>query len=160
MNKKFLFYIGHPAHFHNFSIIAEKLLKENHSVLFVVRRRNIVIDLVKNSTFDYVFVSNKKKGSSKLSLIWSILNREFEVWKIIRKFKPDVMAGTDIVITHLGKFFNIPAIILCDDDSSVVPLLASFGFRFATAVVCPNACDIAPYNHKKIGYSVEHERCF
>ena len=67
--------------------------------------------VVKNSTFDHVFVSNKKKGSSKLSLIWSILNREFEVWKIIRKFKPDVMAGTDIVITHLGRLFNIPAII-------------------------------------------------
>tara|TARA_B100002052_G_scaffold282299_1_gene292119 strand:- start:2296 stop:3351 length:1056 start_codon:yes stop_codon:yes gene_type:complete len=153
MNKRFLFYIGHPAHFYNFSVIAEKLVREKHSVLLVVRKRKIVEDLVRQSKFDYIFVSNKKKGASRLSLIWSVLNREFEVWRIIKRFKPDLMAGTDIVITHLGKLFNIPAIVLCDDDSSVVPLLSSFGFRFATAVVCPKVCDITPYNYKKIGYS-------
>ncbi len=153
MKKKFLFYIGHPAHFYNFSIISKKLLKENHDVLLVVRDRNIVIDLVKKSNFNYILIKNKKKGNSKLSLIWSILYREYIIFKIVLKYKPDIMAGTDIVITHIGKLFKIPSIILCDDDSSVIPMFAALGMRFATAVVCPNICNIDPYDNKKIGYS-------
>ena len=74
------------------------------------------------------------------------------MFKLIKWFKPDLMAGTDIVITHLGKFFNIPSVILCDDDSSVVPLMANFGFRFASSVLAPDICNIKPFNYKKIGY--------
>ena len=153
IKKNFLFYIGHPAHFYNFSIIANRLINQKHNVLFAVRERGIVTNLVENSNYDYILIKNKKKGKSKLSLIWSILYREYIIFKIALKFKPDVMAGTDIVITHIGKILKIPSIILCDDDSAVVPMFASLGMRFASAIVCPNICNISPYENKKIGYA-------
>ncbi len=150
--KKFLFYLGHPAHAHNFVYINKILKEHGHSILFAVRQREILVDLVQDFEFDHVIIKENREKNSSFSFVKSILNREYEMFKIVKWFKPNLMAGTDIVITHLGKFFNIPSIILCDDDSSVVPLMANLGFRFASSVIAPEICDIKPFNFKKIGY--------
>ena len=150
--KRFLFYLGHPAHAHNFVYVSKILKEHGHSIFFAVRQREILVDLVKDFDFDHVIIKDNRKKNSFFSLVKSILNREYEMFKIVKRYKPDLMAGTDIVITHLGKVFNIPSIILCDDDSSVVPLMANLGFRFASSVIAPDICDIKPFNFKKIGY--------
>ena len=135
------------------SFILIKILKKHgHSILFAVRQREILVDLVQDFGFDHVIIKDNREKYSSFSFVKSILNREYEMFKIVKWFKPNLMAGTDIVITHLGKFFNIPSIILCDDDSSVVPLMANLGFRFASSVISPEICDIKPFNFKKIGY--------
>tara|TARA_Y100000590_G_scaffold467686_1_gene647456 strand:- start:2929 stop:4017 length:1089 start_codon:yes stop_codon:yes gene_type:complete len=150
--KKILFYLGHPAHAHNFVYISKILKEHGHAVFFAVRQREILVDLVQDFEYDHVIIYDERKRNSVFSVIKSLLKREYEMFKIIKWFKPDLMVGTDIVITHLGKFFNIPSIILCDDDSSVVPLMANLGFRFASSVLAPDICNITPFNFKKIGY--------
>jgi len=150
--KKFLFYLGHPAHAHNFIYISKILSERGHTILFAVRERKILVDLVKQFGYKYLIIKDNRKNNSVLSMFKSILYREYKMFRIIKWFKPNLMAGTDIVITHLGKVFNVPSIILCDDDSSVVPLMSNLGFRFSSAILAPNICDIKPFNFKKIGY--------
>ena len=148
--KRFLFYLGHPAHAHYFKYVGKILKDHGHKILFAVRKREILVDLIHDFEFEHVMIKDNLNLPN--SRVLSILNREFEMFRIVKKFKPDLMAGTDIVITHIGKVFKIPSIILCDDDSSVVPLMAKFGFRFASAVICPDICDVKPFNFKKISY--------
>ena len=144
--------MGHPAHAHNFVYISKLLHQHGHSILFAVRQRETLVDLVQDFEFDHVIIKDNREKNSSFSVVKSILNREYEMFKIVKWFKPNLMAGTDIVITHVGKFFNIPSIILCDDDSAVVPLMSNMGFRFASSVIAPDICDIRPFNFKKVGY--------
>ena len=79
---------------------------------------------------------------------------------ICLKHKPDLLVGTDIVITHVGRLLGIKSVLLNEDDSKEVPLLARFGFRYANATLSPFVCDISPYNKKKVGYNGYHELAY
>jgi hypothetical protein len=70
------------------------------------------------------------------------------------------MVGTDIVITHIGKFLGIPSLVLNEDDAAAVPLLAKFGFKYSTWTLSPSCCDINPYEDKKIEYNSYHELAY
>ena len=108
--KRFLFYLGHPAHAHYFKYVSKILKDHGHKILFAVRKREILVDLIHDFEFEHVMIKDNLNLPN--SRVLSILNREFEMFRIVKKFKPDLMAGTDIVITHIGKVFKIPSIIL------------------------------------------------
>ena len=79
------------------------------------------------------------------------------MFRIARQFKPDILIGTDIVITHIGRLLKIPAIILNEDDELAVPLLANYGFRYSSCVLSPRICCFDRYQSKKIEYDGYHE---
>lgn len=156
---KFLFYLGHPAHFHNIKIVAQQLVNDGHQVLLVAREKDVLFKLLENSPFEIIFLPPRKPGGT-LKMVMSILNREKAMFSICRKFKPDLLAGTDLVITHIGKLLQIPSIIINEDDAVEIPLMAKLAFPFATAILAPNCCDQSPYEHKKIGYNGYHELAY
>ena len=80
--------------------------------------------------------------------------------RIVRQFKPDLMAGTDLVITHVGKLLGIPSIIINEDDAKEVPLMTKYGTKYCSHILAPNSCDCAPYNAKKIPYPGYHELAY
>lgn len=157
--KRFLFYLGHPAHWHNVSKVCEQLAAKGHEILLVAREKDVLFQLLEGLPYQIIYIPNTKKDG-KLSLIKTVASREWKMWKIVRKFKPDLMAGTDIVITHIGKLLGIPAIVLNEDDSVEVPMLAKMGFKYASAVFSPDSCNIAPYDHKKVSYPGYHELAY
>ncbi len=157
--KRFLFYLGHPAHYHNVVRIAEKLMDHGHQILLVARAKDVLFELLEDTPFEVIYLKGRK-GASKLSLIASVGSRELKMRKIALRFKPHLMIGTDIVITHVGKWLKIPAIVLNEDDAKEVPLLAHYGFKYATAVFSPNCCNIEPYDSKKVGYEGYHELAY
>ena len=75
--KKFLFYLGHPAHAHNFVYISRILKRHGHSILFAVRQRDVLMDLVQDFEFDHVIIKDNRKRNSSFSLVRSILIREY-----------------------------------------------------------------------------------
>lgn len=157
--KRFLFYLGHPAHWHNVSRVCEDLAAKGHKILLVAREKDVLFDLLEGLPYPIEYIKNTK-GHSKLSLIRTVCAREFTMRRIAKKFKPDLMAATDIVITHIGKLLGIPAIVLNEDDAAEVPLLAKFGFKYASEVLAPQSCSIDPYDDKKIAYPGYHELAY
>ena len=136
--------------------MANALASESHEIIFVVREKDVLLDLLKDCNFKTILLG-RKKSNSKLGLILSIILRQIKLCLICLKSKPNFLIGTDIVITHIGYFLRIPSFILNEDDAKEVPYLANFGFKYATAVFSPNCCDISPYNTNKIGYNSYHE---
>lgn len=158
--KRFLFYIGHPAHYHNVKNLTLRLQALGHRVLWVARGKDVLFELLDaDSPCEVVRLKPRARGSHA-QLVASMLVREAQMLQIALRFRPDVLCGTDFIITHVGKFLGIPALILNEDDSSAVPLLVRYGYRFATGIIAPHCCDCSPYNHKQIGYTGYQELAY
>lgn len=159
MSETFLFYLGHPAHYHNISVATKILESKGFKVVMVARDKDILFDLVEDKGDDVIYLK-PKRGKGKLSMIINVLKREIQLQRVATEYQPCLMVGTDIVIAHVGKRLNIPTYILNEDDAAAVPLLAKYGFKYATGVISPNCCDITPFEDKKIGYEGYHELAY
>ncbi len=155
----FLFYLGHPAHYHNVSVVIQQLSAKGYDIVLVARAKDVLFELLEGLPYKIRYLK-PKKGKGKVSLITTVVKREFVLYRIALKYKPKMLIGTDIVITHVGRLLGIPSVILNEDDSAAVPFLAKFGFKYATAVFSPNCCDISPFENKKIGYNGYHELAY
>ncbi len=155
----FLFYLGHPAHYHNVSVVIQQLSAKGYDIVLVARAKDVLFELLEGLPYKIRYLK-PKKGKGKVSLITTVVKREFVLYRIALKYKPKMLVGTDIVITHVGRLLGIPSVILNEDDSAAVPFLAKFGFKYATAVFSPNCCDISPFENKKIGYNGYHELAY
>ena len=159
MSKRFLFYLGHPAHYHNIAKAAEVLTERGHQIILVAREKDVLFKLLENTPWTVEYLK-ARKGQSKAALVKTILSREGKMWRLVRKYKPDLLVGTDIVITHVGRALKVPSLVLNEDDAKEVPFLAKFGFKYASAVLSPDSCNIAPFEHKKVSYPGYHELAY
>ena len=154
-----LFYLGHPAHYHNVSVVIKKLSERGYHIILVARGKDVLFELLEGLPYQIIFIK-PKKGNGKFSLISTVLMRELVLLKLSIKYKPKMLIGTDIAITHIGKLMGIPSVIINEDDAKEVPLFTNFGMKYATSVLAPNCCDIYPYNNKKVGYQGYHELAY
>ncbi len=157
---RFLFYLGHPAHYHNLKHSVHLLTSKGHEVKVVARGKDVLFDLIDCEDWDVLKLPERKSGGGKLGLAANIAARELTMLRIALSYKPHLMAGTDLVITHVGRLLGIPSVIVNEDDSAAVPLMAKYAFPYATAILAPNCCDQSPANHKKIGYEGYHELAY
>jgi len=153
-------YLGHPAHYHNVCNVSEILADRGHHILLTARKKDILLDLIDYEQYQTIIVSTSGGSSGTFGLISSVLRREWKMLQIALRYKPDILIGTDIVITHIGKVLRVPSIILNEDDAKEVPLLARFGFKYASHVLSPQVCDISPYESKKVAYNSYHELAY
>lgn len=156
---KYLFYMGHPAHYHNVKHCINILLEKGNEVKVVARSKDVLFDLLSEQNWDIVRLEERKQ-QGKMGLALSVLGREWKMLRLVQKWKPDLMAGTDLVITHIGKLLKIPSVVINEDDSAAVPLMAKYAFPYATALLAPDCCDQSPCNDKKIGYQGYHELAY
>jgi len=155
---KYLFYLGHPAHYHNVKILADQLSEEGHDVVYIARKKDVLLHLLEGCPHrTHVLDKQKKKG--KKGLLSYVFYRWRKILKVVRKEKPDIIVGTDAVIALVGKQLNIPSVILNEDDLDQVPLL-KYGLRLCTASVAPDCCRYGEYEDKKVGYKGYQELAY
>jgi hypothetical protein len=159
MALRFLFYLGHPAHYHNLKHSVRILSEKGHSIKVVARGKDVLFDLLDCEDWD-VEKLPERKTKGKLGLAANIAVRELKMLRLVQRYKPQLMAGTDLVIAHISRLTGIPSVIINEDDSAAVPLMAKYAFPFCTAILAPNCCDQSPANHKKIGYEGFHELAY
>jgi len=147
---KYLFQLNHPAHFHLFKHVIEQLLNLDHKIKIVTRDKDILTDLL--SDMDAVNIAPTYRKQSKLSIVFDLFRRDYEVYKIAKKWKPDVMVGTAIEISHVGKILKIPSVFYGEDDAKLVFLGSILCYPFCTNIVSPVSCDNYIWNNKTISY--------
>ncbi|MBL4709231.1 MAG: DUF354 domain-containing protein [Flavobacteriales bacterium] len=156
---KFIFYIGHPAHYHNFSNVSKNLADKGHQIVWVVREKDVLFELTKGTPYKTYFIK-EKAPKNKWGRILRILKRELIMFFIMLKFRPDMSIGTDLVITHIGKILNIPSIIVNEDDAEAVPLFANMGMKYASTILAPESCSVSPYEAKSVLYKGYQELAY
>ena len=151
--KKLLFYIGHPAHYHNVKHVSRLLQEKGHQVFWVVREKDVLFELVEELKDRYQITFIRESApKNKLDRIKRIAKREGIMFKLMRKHKPDLAIGTDLVIAHVGNLLGIPSIILNEDDAEAVPLFAQYGIKYCTTNLAPESCSAGKYEHKTVHY--------
>jgi len=147
---RFLFQLNHPAHYHLFKHAMAGLRARGHRVIVAVRDKDVLLDLVEGE--EVVNVAPKYRKSGLASVGRDLLERDRRVYALARDFRPDVMVGTAVEITHAGRLLGIPSVFLGEDDARVVLLGSLACYPFATHLLAPDACDNWVWNRKTIHY--------
>lgn len=152
----FLFDLQHPAHLHFFRNLIARLQNEKHNICITGRDKDILVELANNYGIDISIFGTAKKGI--LNLGKELLYRQWHLYKIIKKFKPDMMmavAGT--YISLLGKLTNIPTYIFYNNEHAIASNLLAY--PFATCIYVPKCYRKKIYwNH--VRYNGYHELAY
>ena len=154
---KVLFMISHPAHFHLFRYTMDALKADGHTLTVVIRPKDVLEQLCLNSGTEYIKIRERSRTVGKFGLALSLIQKTWEVCRIVRKVRPDLMMGSDGVIAYAGKLFGIPAFDCDEDDAEATPLFAKMFYPFFTGVITPECCSVGKWKAKKVGVRSYHE---
>ena len=77
-------FLGHPAHFYMFRNLINNIVESGKSIHIVIKKKDILEELLKQSGLNYTVI-REDRSDSKIGLIKSVLQMEFEMIKFIRK---------------------------------------------------------------------------
>ena len=157
---RYLFYMGHPAHFHLFKNTIIALQQSGHEAMILIKKKDILEDLLRHAGMQYININPEGRRDDKFSIGLKLLKRDFQFLKICLRFKPQIMIGTSAEIAHVGKLLGIRSIVVNEDDAEVVPWFAKLAYPWATNILAPYCCSVGKWEHKKIGYKGYHELAY
>jgi len=159
-----LFHLGHPAHYHLFKNLISYLLNKKHNVSILIKKKDILEYLLKQSGYEYLNILPKGRKNSKAGIPWGLVKRDWAMFKFCLKNRPDIMLGTSTGITHIGKLLNIPSIIVNEDDYNAVQLFSKLGYPLASNILAPTSCPTgnigSKWEKKTIHYEGFHELAY
>ena len=153
----YLFYLGHPAHFHLFKNVITHLKLKNHRVSILIKKKDVLENLLIESGLEYKNILPEGRNNHKISIGFGLLKRDYRMLLYSIKNKPDLMIGTSPEITHIGKILNIKSIVVNEDDAEQVPLFAKLSYPFTNCILAPVSCSTGKWKNKTIFYEGYHE---
>lgn len=156
----YLIYLGHPAHYHLFKNIITALKTRGHKVDILIKKKDILEDLLKKTDLHYFNILPEGRKKTKFHIALGLLKRDWRMLIHCLKNKPDLLLGTSVEITHVGKILGIPSIIFNEDDYDYIPLFAKLGFPFASAILAPTGCRVGKWKKKTFFYNGYHESTY
>lgn len=157
---RILFSLGHPAHFHLYKNIIKSLESKGHNIILLIKKKDILEDLLKEAGFQYFNILPKGRRDHKIGIAFGLFKRDIRLMKFCLKNKPDLMAGTSIEISHIGKILSIPSLNVNEDDLDIVPLYGKLAYPWASQIISPEPCENGKWEYKTIKYSGYHELAY
>jgi uncharacterized protein len=154
---KLLFHLGHPAHFHLFKNVIINL-RANHNIYVVIKKKDILSDLLKMSGLKYFNILPKGRRDNIFSIALGQLIQNVKMYKLCLRLKPDILIGTSVATSHVGFILRIPSINLNEDDADVVPFYSNLSYPFSTNILAPLGCRMGRWSKGKVTfYNSYHE---
>jgi uncharacterized protein len=146
---KILIGIQHPKHVHIFKNIIFKLIDNGHEVQVVAVDKEITRQLLEKLHIPFSLL-----GKNQPSLIkkgFSLLSWEYQTFKIMRKFKPDLVIGRALPhLAHVSALLRVPFIIF--EDTELAGVLHKITVPFARVIITPS-CFRGDFGEKHIRYN-------
>jgi len=155
-----LIFLGHPAHFHLFRFTIQKLKEKSHRITIVIKSKDVLEELLEEEKLHYLNIFSRERSNNKLDIVFSLLKRDKELLKIVKKEKPVLMIGTSSEIARVGKLKKIPSVILNEDDAEAVMHFARFSYPFTNVILSPSCCDNGKWKRKSFFYNGYHELAY
>lgn len=149
---KIVVYLGHPAHFHNYKNTIAALKAHGHEVEVLIKKKDILEDLLKNAGIPYHNILEEGRGNSKAGILLGLLKRAWRLNAFCRRFRPDLLTGSSVENSLVGPLRRIPVISIGEDDAAVVPNYARLTYPGASVILCPESCDCGKWNAKAVKY--------
>ena len=157
--KKLLFDLNHPAHFYLFHHVISELKKTN-DIYITAKKKDVLLDLLSKYNYKFDVLEYKERGDKLYSSAINLIKRDYKLFKLIRIINPDLVIGTSVSITHVGKILRIPSLYFGEDGFECVPLSYKFAYPFATYLITPDNVSVGKYNKKQIKYCGYHELAY
>lgn len=150
---KVLFNLGHPAHVHLFKNLIFELRNKGHEVLICARDKEILLHLLNIYNLECKVISTQGRGL--LGIATEMLVRDMRLFKIAKKFKPDLMiAVLDPPISHVGKLLGIPTLTFTDTEHAKLGNLMTL--PFTSSILTPSSYS-KNLGEKQVRYNGYHE---
>lgn len=154
---KILISLNHPAHYHLFKNTVVILKQKGYEVIYVISNKDILERLMISEGVEYVKLNEQIKRKKNIFSVFlsggfDLVRKDYLLYRFVRKYKPSIMLGTDVSITHIGKLLNIPSMFFNEDDFEINKLACLFSYPFVTKIVSPDICSVGKYEAKKIAY--------
>ncbi len=151
-------FLGHPAHFHLLKNVAANLQKDGHRVFFVIKKKDILAQLMEDAGYEYTSI-REGRSNSKLGLVKSVLTMEWGMIRFIWSNKIDILIGSTLsAATRL--LTKAKVIVVGEDDAAVVPAFAKLVYPFADEILTPVVCDNGRWNKKSTKYNSNQELAY
>jgi predicted glycosyltransferase len=149
---KILVYLGHPAHFHNYKNTITALKEHGHEVEILIKKKDILEDLLKNAGIPYHNILEEGRTNSKWGIFLGLLKRTIRMNRFCRQFHPDILTGSSVENSWIGPMRHIPVINIGEDDASIVPIYARLTYPGASVILCPDSCSCGKWDYKAVKY--------
>lgn len=159
-NMSFLFYLGHPAHFHLFINVIRSLKVHGYKVIILIKKKDILEELLIDSKIPYLNILPEGRKDNKAGIAFGVLKRDLRLLRYCLSNKPSLMIGTSTEIAHIGCLFGIPSIIVNEDDADVVPLFSRTSYPWSKHILSPRVCKNDKWDEKTIKYDGYHELAY
>jgi uncharacterized protein len=157
---RFLFYLGHPAHFHLFKNTIKSLKNKGHKVSVLIKKKDVLEDLLRDSNIEYINILPHGRKDTKLGIALGVIKRDWRLfWHCVFN-RPNLLIGTSTEIGHVGTLLRIPSINVNEDDAAAVPLYAKISYPWCTTILTPSVCNNGKWEYKAIKYNSYHELAY
>ena len=148
-----LIQLSHPAHFHLYKNVAKNLMNDGHKVFILIKTKDILEDLLKQSGLPYYNILQQAHRKSKLGILWDMIVRDWRILRFVRKHKIDLLTGSTVEVAQVGWLTRRYRVNTGEDDMNVVPLFPKMAKPFMGTILSPLVCN----NYSLEPYSVKYE---
>jgi uncharacterized protein len=136
------------------------LEQRGHQVVVVIRPKDVLEQLCVDSAIKFIKIEERPKRMGMLGLAWSLLKKDIQVYKLVKKFKPCQLIGSDGTLARVGWLLRIPSFEYNEDDAEAIKLYAWLSFPFYSHIVTPEVTSSWLWEKKKITYNSYHELAY
>lgn len=158
--KRILVYLGHPAHFYLYKNVIGNLRDKGNTIEILIKKKDILQDLLDNAGLEYHNILEEGRKDSKWGMLVGMLKRAIRLNKFCSEYKPELLTGTSVENSFIGKWRNVPVVNVNEDDADVVPLYAKLSYPFATDILNPVVCNSGKWDTKAIKYASYQELAY
>lgn len=148
--------VNHPAHVHLFRNLSRVLEQRGNNVLWAARPRDVIEDLLVRYKCNYKMLTLPRKGY--LNLAKELVKRDIRLFRLVGDFKPEIMVGTSVCITHVSKVAPAKSIVF-NEDNLDLKKLSLICYPFADTICTPD-CFQEHFGPKHIKYPSYHELAY
>lgn len=155
-----LIQLSHPAHFHLYREVAKNLINQGNKVLFVIKSKDILEQLLQNAGLPYVNINQHAHRGSKLGILWDMFVREWRIIKLCRKHKIDLLTGSTPEVAHVAWLLGLHAVNTGEDDADVISMFIKIAKPFIDGYAAPDPCEMGTVEKRTSHYPGYHELAY
>lgn len=145
--------LGHPAHFHLYKNIINSLKQDGHTVYVLIKKKDILEELLQKANIPYVIIQSKERKSSKLSIIQVMLMRLWRIFWFTINHKIDILTGSSTEAAQIAWLLRRRSIVAGEDDAPIIPEFITLVKPFVDSYLAPTTCDMGKIQKKVTQYT-------
>jgi len=136
----------------------QNLLSSGSHVVVVARDKDVIVDLLKRSDFEFRIISKARR--TRLGMLFELVIRDLRILYLMRKEKINIAVGTSVSISHMAYLSGARSIIFNEDDLDYIPLFAMLAYPLANIICTPDGVDTGKWHRKQRTYPGYHELAY